>query len=349
MDRTCDSVVSWGKLVLLLLVIRSASADVGHMGVAHVSSGYSQCSWKDNGDGTVTVGVTINYDYMPNINGSGGPMVFQARGVMFYSYDKTGTPKQNTFVADSVWLNGVGSTNRESTLPEYAIYTNRQFPPTSLPKTPWVEWRPFAATVTARIQKAKIAEWPAVSIRAADVTNEFDIAEITGGAYVSADTTGGCTLIADPIVTPPPPRPQIELTVTAPDWNLGELPRGNNEKVFTAPAEQLCFRTTNVLGDINIKNARFVIDAHNENGKAGNRYLLKNLADTTQTVPYGITLTRADMVAPPTMLPNDSSTSVPLGDGPSNCFIPTFSTSVSDDVKAGSYSDVLTFTVITKS
>ncbi|WP_175025561.1 hypothetical protein [Burkholderia aenigmatica] len=104
-----------------------------------------------------------------------------------------------------------------------------------------------------------------------------------------------------------------------------------------------------MLGDINIKNARFVIDAHNENGRVGNRYLLKNLADTTQTVPYGITLTRADMVAPPTMLPNDSSTSVPLGDGPSNCFIPTFSTSVSDDVKAGSYSDVLTFTVITKS
>jgi hypothetical protein len=315
------------------------------MGSAHVSNGYSQCSWKDNGDGTVTVGVTINYDYPPALNGLGGPAVFKARGVMFYSYDKTGTPRNNTFIADNVWMNGVGYTTRQSTLPEYAIYSNLQYKPSITPGTPWVQYSPFAATVTARIQKVKMAEWPAVSIRAANLTSEFDVSEITGAAYISADAPDACTLIANPTASPPPPKPRVEITVKAPDWNLGELPRGNKEKVFTAPAEHLCI---NMLGNINFNNTRFVIDAHNANGRVDNRYLLKHLTDATQTVPYRLTLTRADTAASSIMLPNDSSTSVPLGDGPSNCFIPTFSTSVSDDVKAGNYSDVLIFTVITK-
>ncbi|VWC35249.1 hypothetical protein BLA13014_06510 [Burkholderia aenigmatica] len=337
------SVVPWGRLVLLLLLLmRSACASAWVLETGPVSNGYSQCSWTDNGNGTVTLGVTIGFNQASSkdvaTSGNGGNAFFYSRGIQIYLYDKNGNIQSSSLAASSVTMNGVkhGTAAQPG---NYTIYTN-------LDQAPWTDGRPFTANVTVTISKTRIGDWLGVSIRAANYTSGNDVGEITGAAYVTTDRTGGCTYL-DPTVKPPPPPPldTLVLKVTAPDWDLGELPRGDSQKMFTDPASLLCFETMGAADGID--TVQFVIRADNQNGKVGVNYLLKNAADATQAVPYWIKLSNA-ATGTATMLPNDSSISVPLIAG-RNCFIPTFSTSVGNDVKGGNYSDVLTFTVFSKS
>ncbi|ALR76426.1 hypothetical protein AO703_08995 [[Enterobacter] lignolyticus] len=304
-----------------------------------MSSGYSQCSWKDNGNGTTTFGVTISFN---DTAGRTGTARFISRGILVYTYDKSGNLNSSSLVADAVFINGVKH-DRGGQPGNYAIYMNLA--------GGWYYTSAFTAKVEVTVQNKKIADWPAIAIRAGNYTSGDDVAEKTGGAYVGMGNVSNsdCVNLTDPSVSPPPPPPPLQtlvLTMTAPDWDLGELPRGDSKKTFNGLNELLCFETAGVIGDI--KTGRFVIDASNANGRDKNsRYLLRNLADASQTVPYSILLFHAGNGAP-TMLPNDSNISVPFDENPRNCFIPTFSTSVGDGVKGGTYSDVLTFTVVTK-
>ncbi|MEB7861193.1 hypothetical protein NGK12_11535 [Raoultella ornithinolytica] len=329
---------AWGSLILLLLLLQSASVQAWNLLTSDVSSGYSQCSWKDNGNGTTTFGVTISFK---DTDGRIATARFLSRGILVYTYDKSGNLNPSSLVADYVVLNGVKN-DRSGQPGAYAIYMNLS--------GGWNYGKAFTAQVEVTVQNKKIAAWPAISIQAANYTSGDDVGEKTGGAYVGMGNVSNsdCVQIKDPTVNPPPPPPPLQtlvLKVTAPDWNLGELPRGDSKKMFTDPNEMLCFETFDVTGDI--KTGRFVINAGNDNGRAGSSYLLRNLADPSQTVPYWILLNNAT-TGDPTMLPNDSNISVPLYDTPRNCFIPTFSTSVGDGVKGGTYSDVLKFTVVTK-
>ncbi len=130
--------------------------------------------------------------------------------------------------------------------------------------------------------------------------------------------------------------------MTAPDWNLGELPEGNGEKIFPNSPDQLCFT---YLGAA-VSGKQFIINADSANGVAGSRYRLKNLKDASQLVPYNVTL---DSGTSNVSLPNASNKSLPLNSSGRTCFVPTFKTTVDSTVKDGDYSDVLTFTVVTKS
>lgn len=337
------SIGSWCKLVLsLLLLIQSTAASAWVLRTADVSDGYSQCTWKDNGNGTTTFGVTINYKDAAGRVGQTGAR-FLSRGILIYTYNKDGILNSSSLVADSVRINGVANANRGQP-GNYAIYMDLSN------AANWSNSKAFTANVEVIVQNQKIADWPAISIRAGNYTSGDDVAEQSGGAYVGMNNALGtnCVNLTDPSVNPPPPPPPLQmlaLNVTAPDWNLGELPRGDSQKTFTNSDGLLCFEVSSVVGDISTKS--FIINAGNVNGRAGINYLLRNLADATQTIPYHIILSNANTGAS-LMLPNDSNINVPLDDKQRNCFIPTFSTSVSDDVKGGSYSDVLTFTVITK-
>ncbi|KVU49256.1 hypothetical protein DF046_16935 [Burkholderia cepacia] len=91
---------------------------------------------------------------------------------------------------------------------------------------------------------------------------------------------------------------------------------------------------------------QFIINAGNANGIAGNQYSLKNLNDATQLVPYSVKL---DSGSSTVSLPNASKVALTLNSAGKTCFVPTFRTTVGAAVKAGDYSDVLTFTVVTKS
>lgn len=340
----------WAQLVLgLWLLMQSVTANAWVVNFSNVSSGYSQCSWTDNGDGNVTVGVTIAFN--TTAGNLGIDTRFLSRAVMIYLYDKTGVLQSSSLAATSVTLNGVKS-NSGAQPGNYAIYLGSL---TNIagsvapPPIPWGSSLPFSAVVTATIPKAKLANWLAVSIRAANFTSGNDVGEITGAAYISpTNTGGGCTKITDPTVNPPPPPPPLQmlaLKVTTPDWDLGVLPRGRYQQPLYDLSQLLCFETLAKIGDIS--TARFVINATSDNPRIDARYQLINVADPTHPIPYMLTLTNATtgVITP---LPNDSHIVIPLNDAVRNCFIPTFTTWVGDDVAGGTgaYSDRLTFTVV---
>ncbi|KVT04130.1 hypothetical protein WK47_18635 [Burkholderia ubonensis] len=166
------------------------------------------------------------------------------------------------------------------------------------------------------------------------------VTEIKGAAYIARDGRNGNCMAAKEPETSAPPLP-IQIKVSAPDWNLGELPRGDATKTFTNSAEQLCFTYTGTA----VGGKLFVINAGSANGVSGNRYRLKHVEDPTQTVPYKVTL---DSGTAKLSLPNGSNTALALNSSGKTCFAPTFETSVGGRVKDGDYVDTLTFTVVTK-
>ena len=77
-----------------------------------------------------------------------------------------------------------------------------------------------------------------------------------------------------------------EITVTAPDWDLGELERGKETmRTFTTDA-QLCFRYNAKY----IEYDKYLISASNRNGVAEGKFLLANADDGNQKVPYTLSL-----------------------------------------------------------
>ncbi|NTX26235.1 hypothetical protein HT746_03600 [Burkholderia pyrrocinia] len=205
-----------------------------------------------------------------------------------------------------------------------------------------VNSKPFAAAIKVVIANTVIKDWPGVALRAGNLTYGDDVAEITGGLYVIlTGNSNSCHGVIDPEVTPPKPPPSLSVDVAAPDWNLGELSRGDGEKTLTGAEQELCFTYMGLDGYRN-----FVINATSANGVSGNRYLLKNTSKPSQTVPYDLTL---DSGSATFRLPNTSGSAVRLNNASRTCFVPTFRTSVDMTVDAGDYSDVLSFTVITKS
>ncbi|KWH56382.1 hypothetical protein WT63_23940 [Burkholderia anthina] len=79
---------------------------------------------------------------------------------------------------------------------------------------------------------------------------------------------------------------------------------------------------------------------------SGNRYLLRNASKPSQTIPYSLTLDSGNATFP---LPNIGASSIWLVNANRTCFVPTFKTSVSNSTEIGDYSDVLSFTIVTKS
>ncbi|MEK6355263.1 MAG: hypothetical protein V4796_19215 [Burkholderia cenocepacia] len=289
---------------------------------------YGNCKWGSDGSGSSKLSMGVSFKR--GFGSSNAP--YWSRGIMVYTYDKNGNLKDGTGIVKAVYLNGVNSTHLYYGN-EYAIF----YAPY---KDAWRNQEEFFASVEVVVDDSKIADWPAVSVRAANATNNGnDVAEITGGAYFARDGTGTTCRIVDP--GRPPPLP-IAISMTAPDWNLGELPQGDGEKIFQNSPDQLCFTYSGAA----VSGKQFIINAGSANGVAGNRYRLKNMKDATQFVPYSLTL---DSGTSNVSLPNASNKSLSLNSSGRTCFVPTFKTTVDPTVKGGDYSDVLTFTVVTKS
>nr|WP_175801597.1 hypothetical protein [Burkholderia anthina] len=322
----------FGFILISLITIFSGRVYAYILILENLSNGYSGCSWIDNGNGTSTVSATINYksiwDYL-------GGRKFVSRGILVYTYDREGNLNQSSKVASSVSINNVRYGESFEGV-GYVMYHNSGAPWDSV----WKFYDPFIANVVATVSNAEIANWPAIGIRAGNFTDGNDVGEVTGVAYVRyGENNGVCTIVTQPEVPPPPV--EIAIKMTAPDWSLGELQQGESGKTFSDPANQLCFT---YFGSA-VSGKRFVINARNANGVVSNRYRLKNVDDASQFVPYSITLNGG---ASPLSLPNISSVPVSLNSSGKTCFMPTFKTTVDDNVKDGDYNDVLTFTVVTK-
>ena len=67
-----------------------------------------------------------------------------------------------------------------------------------------------------------------------------------------------------------------EIKVTAPDWDLGELERGQETtRTFATDAQRLCFSYDPKYIDYD----KYLISASNRNGVAGNKFQLAGLMD----------------------------------------------------------------------
>ncbi len=298
----------------------------------NLSNGYSACSWHDNGNGTSTVRASIDYK---ESSGHTGGEEFQSRGILIYTYDKNGALNKDNAIARSVTLNGKPSYYKPYKGKDYLMYSNSAWG-----NNPWKYTSQFIANIEAVIDNSIVSEWPALGIRAGNYTSRADVGEITGAAYISrfGNFGDGSCKVLDP--TNPSP-PIVAINVTAPDWNLGDLQLGDYEKVFANGADQLCFTYSGAA----VSNKNYIINASNANGVVNGRYRLKHLNDASKTVPYNVKL---DGGTSTLSLPNASNAAVPLSSSGKTCFVPTFTTTVDELAKSGDYSDVLTFTVVTK-
>ncbi|WP_155629703.1 hypothetical protein [Burkholderia territorii] len=295
--------------------------------------GYSACSWTDNRDGTSTASVTIHFRDGRETEGD-----FQTRGIALYRYDRNGVATPAGPAAERVVLNGIPNVHEYWSFGPYQAYT-----PLSGDLS-WKDWKvrdPFVANVQVILKNSKIADWPGIGIRAVNASAYDQMTlEPSGAAYISRDAVNTpCTILSDP--STPPVLPTV-IKVTAPDWNLGELPRGAAKKTFSRVTEQLCFTYTGA--DVSEKS--FIINAGNANGLVSGFYQLKHLSDPSQVVPYTVIL---DSGSSQLTLPNNSNVARSFDTSGKTCFVPSFWTAVAKDVKDGDYSDVLTFTVFTKS
>ncbi|MDR0240942.1 MAG: hypothetical protein LBJ65_04975 [Burkholderia sp.] len=204
----------------------------------------------------------------------------------------------------------------------------------------WKTEKQFTANIKITISNKDIKDWPAIGIRAGNYTNGDDIGEKSGVAYIRyGEDQGVCTIVVEPELPPPPV--EIAIGMSAPDWSLGDLPRGTSEKTLSKTADQLCFTYSGPA----VKDKKFVINASNANGFVDKNYRLNNLDDASKFVPYSIALNSG---ASTLSLPNSADTALPLDSSGKTCFVPTFKTTVDAQAKDGDYSDVLTFTVVTK-
>ncbi|WP_157838055.1 hypothetical protein [Pseudomonas sp. PH1b] len=327
--RRCWTVPA--SLLLAYLTLGADEASAWVLKYSNLSNGYSSCSFKDNGNGTSTLQLTIDYK---SSSGHTDGSSFNSRGILIYTYDANGKLKTSSSSAKNLSINGVKYSNTFAG-EGYVMYYGSA--------SPWKTTSAFTAAVEFQVDNSSIAAWPAVGIRAGNFTGGNDVGESTGLAYLSSTTKGGaCRVLTNPDLPPPPV--DTTITMTAPDWDLGELLRGEETlKTFSATNQQLCFTYD---GSKFITYQKFIINASNENGLSANgRYQLKHLEDSSQTVPYTLSLNSGSTLVP---LPNTQNALLSLSSDGRMCFVPTFRALAQKWAKGGAYSDVLTFTIVAK-
>ncbi|WP_414451223.1 hypothetical protein AB4851_20325 [Burkholderia sp. 22PA0099] len=316
--------------VALLALLLTGSAQAADLALLDVASGYSGCRWVDHGGGDATVFVDVHFKGVRSGIPAGAK--FRSRGLLVYSYDENGVAKPITTLVRKILLNNSTNNRAYFLRDKYVLhYSEANF-------IGWVDSEDFVAHFEISLNGNLISSWPAISVRAGNATNRGDVAEVSGAAYIRlGDDSGVCEIVNTPDIAGPL---DIKIGMTAPDWNLGELPRGDSEKTFPEVANQLCF----TYSGASVKGRRFIVNASNANGVVGNRYRLKNMSDASQYVPYDLALSGATSFP----LPNSSDVALTMDPSGKTCFVPTFKTTVDNKVKDGDYSDVLTFTVVTQ-
>lgn len=312
---------------------QQVAAQAMNPGYSAVSRGYSNCFWRDNNNGTSSVGVTILFD---GLLGNTGGNFYLGRGIALYTYNDRGHLTANASVVEGkMKLNGVESGNSVYRGIGYVLFARGEGQIGE-----WGNPNYRNVDITMTLKNSEVNGWPGVAVRAGNKTNSNDVLEINGAAYITKNSTdGSCQLIQNP-VNPPPPV-DTEITVDAPDWDLGELKR--NKEVSVILNKALCFRYDN---GSTVAADKYVISAMNDKGVANNKYLLAHKDDQTATIPYGLTLTSTD--GSQFSLPSSQPAEIQLSASGSTCFYPRFTAKAAAGVKDGDYSDVLTFTIATK-
>ncbi|MDF9755638.1 hypothetical protein [Pseudomonas hunanensis] len=323
-----------GVAVLLLILLSGKTKDAlaYDLILSDLSYGYSGCYYTDNGNGTSDVEVTISWK---DIEGHTGNREFYGRGVLLHTYDANGKLTPSSAIASKVTLNGkkhISTFNGNGYTLYFGVGTES-----------WKNPNPITATIVATLDNDKIKQWPAVGIRAGNYTSGNDVGESLGLAYIApSNKNGTCHILTDPELPPPPI--DVVIDMKAPDWDLGELKRGEEtEKAMTDMNSQLCF-TYN--GGSYVIFQKYIISASNTNGEsAAGEYLLRRASGGNSTIPYKLILEDGTSTV---TLPNHNNTVFSLNKSGKTCFTPTFRTFAEKKTKGGVYHDILTFNIIAK-
>ncbi|WP_123863516.1 hypothetical protein [Burkholderia plantarii] len=295
-----------------------------------VIDSYGGCTWRDNSDGTATASLIINFKAATNEGGR-----FMSRTLMTVTFGNNG---QRVNESRDESLNGVPM-NRGVLPPNTDLEWMDLRVPGGIPDNGWHNPNAFTANVEIRLgNRTRAATVTAGNWNDLGANVSLYTLEQTGAAYLYPGTDGsGCQTV------PPvdPPKPPLTIHMSAPDWDLGELTADYGEKRYTDAADQLCFTYSGLSSDV----ADVVVDADSENGTVANQYRLKSLADPTQIVPYSVMLNDGTTEF---TLPNQNKSEIKLNASGRTCLAPTFRTYVKPGLKKGDYTDVLTFTVTTK-
>ncbi|WP_422526638.1 hypothetical protein [Serratia fonticola] len=256
------------------------------------------------------------------------------RGFLIFQYDSNGKTINNYFPAADITMNGsIPSGFNEGKFTSVNGYLTYGFPSSN----GWNNYEPYSANVIVNIKRADVA---IVAIHPANVYMYGIVSDQAGAIYFAvSQATKTCQIMAAPN-TPPV---IVNLTMNAPDWDLGEIATGRQKKVLTNAADRLCisYLSTESTGK------DFIVSASNANGIVNNRFMLKHNLDPTSTLPYTLTL---DSVGVQLLLPNTNNSTIRFGSsGNQTCFTPTFDLYGSDDQKLGDYTDVITYEIVTKS
>ena len=308
---------------LLSGCLASGSSFANALITANVASGYSDCSLTDNGDGTSTASVTIDFNAA---EGNTGDNAFLGRGLLFNFYDKNGVPQITHPIEGS--LDGHASQGFWGKTDYVLIHGH---------SGSWYNDQATRMRAEVRMYNRMLAAWPGLVIRAANYVVGNDVAEISGGPYITATANGTCRLVKDP-ASPPPF--DINISIDVPDWDLGEIQPGEQWIPLASERDRLCLRYTDAETDAK----PFIINASNQNGVADRHYQLKNPDASSQTIPYQLILENGSLQV---LLPNESGVPTLLDQGGRTCFSPLFRTVAPKTIQQGDYSDVLTFTVVT--
>jgi hypothetical protein len=289
-----------------------------------IDGGYRDCSVSWSGD-KAFLDFTVDFK---EATGS-----FLSRAIAVSVYDKTG--KRNSPMYLDVYLNRSFNTDKTSSDSYGIAYMSSAYPRPS-----WGRSTAFTANVRVEAQDPSLKDWPAVAVHAANMSTISKPTYASIGALYVGSGTQGCRVV-DP--SKPPPSPvTTEIKVTAPDWDLGELERGKETtRTFATDAQRLCFSYDPKYIDYD----KYLISASNRNGVAGNKFQLAGLMDPGVTVPYTLSLAGGDE---PVALPSADGLPLTLGKSGRTCLTPTFKAWAGADIKGGDFSDVLTFTIVTK-
>jgi len=366
----------WIRLVSVLLaagaIIASGSAsaipvsDIKRTTISDLTSGYSNCYFESTGSSYL---VTMQFKQITDHLGSLFPERFNSRGIVLYFYDedgniipnqsfsKSGVPGPGLY--ETAVLGEIRSVNAMAVPPLGWLHYHGGHDSFYIPNLIWQRGIAFLEPLSVKFRGipdlSKIP--PAIAIRAANITAMVDVARsdlwhtnVSGELILDnkmvyirrGDPPGVCHIIPDPTH---PPLLEARIEMTAPDWNLGELPQGERSiKPFSAPANQLCF----TYDGPKLAGLPYAINATNQNGFASNGwYQLKHHSSPADAVPYQLVLQNT-VTSAQVSLPNNGNVGSALANSGRECFIPTFTADTPKAAKEGDYSDVLSFTVVAK-
>lgn len=253
-----------------------------------------------------------------------------SRGILVFQFDHNGKMINTSLPQEHITMMNFRSTRSTS------IGANVLFYGTEI-SYGWDDYDKHQAIVLIKIYKPDVAS---IALQPANVYHEGFLLDEKGAVYFSTTVTiPNCPLITD---TSKPPA-IVNLTMNAPDWALGEIGSGKQQKVLTNSADRLCI---NYLSSES-KDKDFIVNATNANGMVNNRYVLKHSLNPNYTLPYTLTLEGAGKSL---LLPNGNNSTIKFdSSGNQSCFTPTFDLYGSDDQEPGDYSDVITYEIVTKS